>query len=294
MTSKVDIRLVSLLFSADNSQKHYRPSTEFYSRSRDLTSIIEKRLSLHRDLTNQQQQNKILNTQLGRLQALANIGTTTCMIAHEINNLLTPLASYAALALNNPEDKVLTEKALRKTALSCERASKIMKTMLTVANGKGREKENVRLIDLVEEIFDCLCRDFAKDGITVEIRIPKDLTVCAVPIQIQQVLMNLILNARNAMLPKGGVLTIEAGDTADAVGIKVSDTGIGIRPADLNRIFEPFFTIKADDKSPSGKCGTGLGLTLCKKMIDEHGGRISVESEPSKGSTFTVTLPKSQ
>ena len=257
-----------------------------------MTSIIEKRRSLHKHLANQQQKNNALKSQMTQLQALSNIGTATCMIAHEINNLLTPLASYAALALNNPDDKALAEKALQKVVRNCERASKIMESMLAVANGETQEKKNARLITLVEEIFTCLCRDFAKDGITVNMQIPKDLTVCAVPVQIQQVLMNLILNARNAMLPTGGILTIKARDTTDTVQIEVTDTGCGVEPADLKNIFEPFFTAKADKKSPFQHLGSGLGLAFCKKIIDVHNGCISVESKPDEGTTFKITLPK--
>ena len=257
-----------------------------------MTSIIEKRLSLHKDLASQQQQNEALKYQISQLQAFANIGTATCMIAHEINNLLTPLASYATLALNNPDDKSLTEKALQKAARNCERASKVMESMLTMANGEAQEKKNARLIVLVEEVFTCLCRDFSKDGITVKIRIPEDLTVRAVPVQIQQVLMNLILNARDAMLSHGGILTIEAKYTTNAVQIKVCDTGSGIEPVDLEKLFEPFFSTKADKNSSPQQSGSGFGLVFCKKIIDAHGGHISVESKPAKGSTFKITLPK--
>jgi len=257
-------------------------------------NTISKRLCLHKQLANQQQLNNELELQITRLQALANIGTATCMAAHEINNLLTPLANFAALALENPADKPLAEKALEKTVRNCQRASKIMESMLTMASGKSREKKNTRLIALVEEIFTCLCRDFAKDGITVKTEIAEDLTVWAVPVQIQQVLMNLILNARDAMLPSGGILTIKAMDTRDAVQIEIRDTGCGIKPADLNTVFEPFFTTKSHRNSPRGHTGCGLGLVFCKRIIDGHGGRISVESEPEEGTTFKITLPKSQ
>ena len=154
-----------------------------------MTRIIAKRNSLHKNIAEHQQQNKALKLQIGQLQALANIGTTTCMVAHEINNLLTPLGSYAELALNNPDDMALTEKAFQKVTQNCKRASKILESMLAVANGESQEKRQSRLVGMVEEIFGCLCRDFAKDGITVNTQIPVDLTVWAVPVQIQQVLM---------------------------------------------------------------------------------------------------------
>ena len=259
-----------------------------------MTRIIEKRLSLHKNLANQRQQNTTLKLQVSQLQALANIGVTTCMIAHEINNLLTPLANYADLALNNPNDRPLADKALQKTAKNCRRASEIMKTIMAMASGETRQKKSTRLITLIEEVFTSLCRDFAKDGITVEIKVPEDLSVWAIPVEIQQVLMNLILNARNAMLPGGGILTIKTHDTTDAVQIEVCDTGCGIKPANLERIFEPFFTTRTGQKNPVDTSGAGLGLAFCKKVIDSHGGCISVESEPARGSTFKITLPKQQ
>ena len=257
-----------------------------------MTRIIEKRRSLHKHVVSQQQQNNVLKSQITQLQAFANIGTATCMIAHEINNLLTPLGSYAALALNNPNDKPLAEKALKRAVRNCERASKIMESMLAVANGQTQQKKNTRLIILLEEIFSCLCRDFTKDGITVNIQIPPALTVWAVPVQIQQVLMNLILNARNAMLPAGGTLTIKAQDITDAVQIEVIDTGCGVEPADLKNIFEPFFTAKAGKKPSNKHAGSGLGLAFCRKIVDAHDGCISVESKQDEGTTFKITLPK--
>jgi signal transduction histidine kinase len=259
-----------------------------------LASITEKRLSLHRNLKKQQQKNNALKSQLTEIQHFANIGTVSCMIAHEINNLLTPLRNYAALALDNPDDDGLTNKALQKTMRNCERASKIMDSMLGVANGQTQEKENAKLLSLVEEVFNCLCRDFAKDGITVEINIAENLTLRCVPVQIQQVLMNLILNAREAMLARGGVLIIKATDKNNSVEIEISDTGDGIKSADLKNIFETFFTTRTDKNITSEYSGVGLGLAFCKKVIEEHEGTISVESEPAKGSKFKITLPKPQ
>ncbi len=259
-----------------------------------MASITGKRLSLHRYVEEKKQENDALKSQLVQIQHLANTGTISHMIAHEINNLLTPLKNYAAVALENPDDKSFVEKALRKTVRNCERASNIMESMLALANGQKHEKKNVRLLALVEEIFTCLCRDFAKDGITVEIHIPEELTVNCVPVQIQQVIMNLILNARDAMLTHGGILRITATENNDAVKIEVSDTGEGIELADLKNIFDSFFTTKTDKNTSSEYSGAGLGLAFCKKIIEEHDGLISVESTSTIGSKFKITLPKPQ
>ena len=167
-----------------------------------------------------------------------------------------------------------------------------MESILTLANGQKQEKKYCNVATMVEEVFNCLCRDFTKDGITVNIEIPKELTINVVPVQIQQVLMNLILNARDAMLPGGGILNVKAADNGVNILLEVSDTGCGIKPENLSKIFEPFFSTKKDGKAASQGSGSGLGLVFCKRIVDEHRGTISVESEIVKGSKFRVILPK--
>ncbi|MHC4741657.1 MAG: sensor histidine kinase [Planctomycetota bacterium] len=256
-----------------------------------MASITGKRLNLHRDLERRQAENEALKSQVQGLGHLANIGVASYMIAHEINNLLTPIGTYAGLALENPDDVELGKKALGKAARNCERASKIMESMLALANGQNQEKENYPLAELVEEVFACLVRDFSKDGINVDVQISPDLQVWAVPAQIQQLLMNLILNAREAMLGRGGILGIAARSNEKELEITVSDTGVGIAASDLEKIFEPFFTTKKGSDSPSGRLGSGLGLALCKRVVEAHDGTISVQSKPQEGSTFKIVLP---
>jgi signal transduction histidine kinase len=161
-----------------------------------------------------------------------------------------------------------------------------MESILAMVNATSIEKVDTSLLPLVKGVFDCLCRDFSKDCITVEIKVPDDLKVRTVPVQLQQAIMNLILNAREAMLPKGGKLTIEAQDGVDNIVIRVKDTGCGIEQAEIGKVFDSFFTTKRK----SG--GNGLGLALCKKVIDAHNGSITVDSLPRQGTTFTITLPK--
>lgn len=258
-----------------------------------MASIIDKRLALHQRLAQQEQENTTLKSQNVQLQALANLGSATSMIAHEINNLLTPLASYASLAAKNSEDKQLVTKVLEKTVRNCERASKIMTSMLALANGQSQDIERAKVQDLIDEVFTSLCRDFKKDSITVATEVPEDLSVPCVPVQIQQVLMNLVLNARDAMHPGGGVLKIVARENGQYVELGVSDTGMGISRANQARIFEPFFTTKAGEDSPTTYSGSGVGLSFCKRVVDGHGGDISVTSKPGAGSTFRIRLPKS-
>jgi signal transduction histidine kinase len=260
-----------------------------------LASIIERRQSLHHCLAQKEEENRALKSQNLQLQALANLGSATCMIAHEINNLLTPLVSYAALAVQNPDDKKLSEKVLDRTVRNCQRAAKIMQSMLAIANGQKQERETVSVKALVEEVFTCLCRDFGKDRITVETRVDESLQFRCVPVQIEQVLMNLVLNARDAMLPGGGFLRVSAATDPDYINLMVSDTGTGITPENLKNIFRPFFTTKIGADRPAGSTsGSGVGLAFCRRIVDAHGGQITVQSQVGQGSTFTVRLPRLQ
>lgn len=257
-----------------------------------MAEILEKRYSLHKNLNSQQLLNDQLKSQIGRLQGLANVGLVSAMIAHEMNNILTPLENYALLAISNPDDKSLAAKALEKTAKNSARAGKILKSMLNIASGRLDDKSEHNLKELIDEIFDCLGRDLSKDKIKLNIQIDGDITVFGQGICIQQVLMNLVLNAREAMVGGGGLLSISAAHTTDIVTIEVGDTGCGVEQENLENIFEPFFTTKTE-QSQTSRPGTGLGLAFCRKIVDAHNGKITVQSDPSAGTVFTLTIPKS-
>ncbi len=253
---------------------------------------------MHGQLVQQQRRNEALEKDMVQLEALANLGSATAMIAHEINNLLTPLTNYAELSLKHTDDRELAERTLRRTAKNCKQAGKVMESILSLAKAGCGEKIEAPLLPMINAVFDCLCRDFTKDGITVEVLVSADLQVYASPVQLQQAIMNLVLNAREAMLPHGGKLTIAAQMDSNGALIKISDTGCGIEQSEMSRVFDTFFTTKHKKIAEQSTCGehsrtgTGLGLALCKKVIDAHGGTITVESHPGKGTTFTISLPK--
>ncbi len=258
-----------------------------------MASMIERRLSLHQSLAQKEEENRALKSQNLQLQALANLGSATCIIAHELNNLLTPLGNYAALALQNPGDQKLAEKALDKTTRICQRVSRIMQSTLAMANGQKQQRETVSAQALIEEVFTCLCRDLAKDRIQVELHVDETLQVSCIPVQIQQVLLNLVLNARDAMLPGGGFLRVSATADAEHVNLIVSDTGRGITAENLKNIFRPFFTTKSGKDCPAdSNSGSGVGLAFCRRIVEAHGGEITVQSQIGQGSTFTVRLPR--
>ncbi len=203
------------------------------------------------------------------------------------------MGTYADLALRNPQDKSLTQKTLQRAKENCERAAKVAEAVLGTANGNTQTMQQVKLTALVDDVFACLCRDFSKDGITVKKQISDDLTVSAVPVKLEQIIMNLVLNSREALLATGGgTLSISGEDCGEFVKIEVCDTGCGMDKEKAGRIFEPFFTTKGVNNDNSGRPGVGLGLAFCKKGVEEHGGTISVESEPGAGSVFTIILPR--
>ncbi len=257
-----------------------------------MKGILEKRSSMHHQLQQQRRQSDNLQAQLSRIEPLANLGLISAMIAHEMNNILTPLENYARLSLQHPEDIQLHQKTIEKTAFNAERASKILQRMLDLAKGHSDQSSWTEVRKLVDEVFGCLARNFAKDRITVVLEIPDGLQVWCDAICLQQVLMNLILNAREAMLGRPGQLTLRAGQTPELTTLEVIDTGSGILPENLDRIFDPFFTTKSP--SQYGRTGTGLGLAFCRRIIEEHRGSIEAQSRAGQGSTFTLRLPRPQ
>jgi signal transduction histidine kinase len=162
--------------------------------------------------------------------------------------------------------------------------------MLAVVNGEALEKRQCRLKQLIEEVFSCIGREFEKDSLKVKMEIPEELDILAVPVQMQQVLMNLILNAREAMMPLGGTLQITARRQQDTVIIEVGDTGCGIEQENMDKLFEPFFTTKTPE-GPAARVGSGLGLVFCKEIINSHNGTIEVDSKINQGTKFIITLP---
>ncbi len=237
-----------------------------------------------------------LHHQLMESQRLATIGTIAAVIAHEFNNLLTPIVSYSQFALQSAQsdkpDMPLICKALSKAFVSAEKAGKICASMLSLARGQS-SFDAVSIQGIVEETLIVLARDPQKDGIALRVQIQPDLYVNADRVQVEQVLLNLLINARQAMLGKGGSLTIKAALVEDQVKIQVIDSGPGIPEKLMPKIFQPFFTTKGTARADEAH-GTGLGLTICKEIVEHHHGRIQVESEVGKGTTFTVFLPSAK
>ena len=235
----------------------------------------------------------MLEQQIQSIQKLASLGTMACLAAHEYRNMLVPIINYCELALSHEDDAELARKALEKTVRHGNRAAQVVESMLGMARENNSDHRCVLVRDVIESCFDCLARDLTKDGITVKLDVPDDLEVSIVPGRLEQVILNLIINARQAMLKGGGTLTIRAERPGKdgAVSIDLKDTGCGIDIEPIERIFEPFFSTKTEADRADQR-GSGLGLSVCKTIIEAHGGEISVSSSPGRGTTFTIVLPQ--
>lgn len=252
-----------------------------------------------------QQQIDALREQLTQSHRLATIGTISAVIAHEFNNLLTPIVSYSQYALTSAQgdkpDMEIIRKALAKSYAASMRAGKICQSMLSLAKGQSSFAP-VPVQQLVDEALLVLARDPQKDGLALRVQVqPPELAVMGDAVQLEQVLLNLLINARHAMLDsgqsRGGSITIKAGDAeaepTPMVKIQLIDTGPGIPEKLMPKIFQPFFTTKGTTKKGEAK-GTGLGLAICKEIVEHHKGRIEVASTVGRGTTFSVILPKAQ
>ena len=176
---------------------------------------------------------------------------------------------------------------------SAERATTISRGMLGLARlGAGSaEREPADLAQLVQEVVLLVAKDLMKHRVRLDVKIGGSARAKIEPAQIQQVLINLLINARQAM-PRGGTvrLRVETAGGGRRVEISVTDNGVGIAPGDLRRIFEPFYSTKSGPDA-AGQGGTGLGLSVCRDIVEAHHGRIRAESRPGQGSTFTIILP---
>jgi signal transduction histidine kinase len=230
-----------------------------------------------------------LRQQLLQAQRLSSVGELASSIAHEFNNILTTITNSAKLGMRNA-DPVEKQLAFERITKAGQRAAAIASGMLGYARKSATHRQRCDVARLVEEVLVLTEKDLGKNRVQVEARYTDRPFVWAVPGQIEQILVNLVINARQAM-PNGGRLRVEVRDNpaAETAEVKVSDTGVGIQPEQLRQIFEPFFTTKLPDEH--GRGGTGLGLSVCRQIIEQHHGRIRVESVIGKGSTFTVKLP---
>lgn len=230
--------------------------------------------------------------QLLEQERLTALGQAAADIAHEIRNPLVAIGGFARRLMNRSKSDPDSAQYSRIIVDETSRLERILKDVLLFTRERELQRERLNVNDLVENVISLSESILSARSITLERRLEADLpAVIGDPDHIQQVLINMTANAEQAM-DDGGLLTIssfsESDDEATWVCISIADTGSGIEPSILGRIFDPFFSTKELG------AGTGLGLSISNKIVKEHGGTISVESVVGEGSTFTVRLPAAE
>jgi len=230
-----------------------------------------------------------LREQLLQAQRLSSVGALASSVAHEFNNILTTIINYAKVGMKT-DDPASARIAFEKILKGGHRAGAIVNSMLGYARKQTQMRVEANLAALVDEVLLLTEKDLSKHRIQIEKTYHGDPMAVIVPNQIEQIIVNLFINARQAM-PNGGRLKIDVRENTETqmVEVRIADSGMGIPPDQLRMIFEPFYTTKRPDEQGHG--GTGLGLSVCRQIIEQHQGRIRVESVVGKGSTFTLKLP---
>jgi PAS domain S-box-containing protein len=254
--------------------------------------VTERTAALEREMTERQQAEAQLRQQQAMLfqhEKLAAMGTMLASVAHELNNPLAVIMMEADLLHEERQDDTEAD-PVKSIMQAAERCMRIVRNFLTLARQHPPERQHVALNTVVKGAMELLVYGLQVDTIAIDWQLAPELPLLwADPHQLHQVIVNLATNAHHALreVPQPRRLTLTT--CYDPVGtriiLEVADTGPGIPAALQARLFEPFFTTK-----PPG-VGTGLGLPLCRGIIEEHGGSISVESQPGQGTVFRVVLP---
>jgi two-component system, cell cycle sensor histidine kinase and response regulator CckA len=230
-----------------------------------------------------------LEAQVIQSAKMSAVGQFATGLAHEFNNILSGIIGYTSFAFSRTSIESIRED-LKIVEMAAARASDLVTTLLSFSKNRENRKQLASLEEVIEDAIKLIEHTFKSDGIQIIRNYGKVPPVVMNVGEIQQVIINMALNSRDAM-SEGGLMVIKTDLDGDYVRIEFSDNGIGIPDKNLQKIFEPFFTTKKSDDS---KSGTGLGLSVVYSIVERHGGRIEVSSEIGKGTTFTVRLPNIQ
>jgi len=257
-------------------------------RSNDEIGVLAKSFNeMSRKMATDIKQLQELNSQLIRTEKLAAMGTLSAGVAHEINNPLASISSLIQMIQAKPDLDAVTKEKLALISTQITRITQVTKDMMDFARVRPAAKMPVKVDKIIETVLRLASFDKSFQKLNLEKNLTENLPeIFADTDQMQQVFLNLLLNARDAM-PEGGELRIETRQTGGEIEIEIADSGSGINEKDLKKIFDPFFTTKSAGK------GTGLGLAVCYGIITAHGGRIEVSSNESNGTSFVISLPVS-
>jgi signal transduction histidine kinase len=257
----------------------------FLKEERSLINEIARQVALVIERRQAEGEKERLQEQLRRADRLAIIGKLAAGVAHELNEPLGAILGYAQLTLREFGIPDQMGRNLEKIVKASLHAREVIRKLLLFARQVPSEQRAVQINDVVTDSLYLLESRCIKSGVKIALRLSKNLPeVSADPGQIQQVILNLTVNAIQAM-PTGGILRVITEPVEDHIRLVVEDTGIGMDPETSRQIFNPFFTTKEVGQ------GTGLGLSVVHGIITAHGGTIHVDSAPGSGTRFEVLLP---
>jgi two-component system NtrC family sensor kinase len=249
--------------------------------SKDLEQI--GRLIIFDDVTERDE----LERRLVQADKLSSVGLLAAGVAHEVNTPLAVISTYAQMLAKQVSEDDQKTKLLEKIAKQTFRASEIVNSLLNFSRTSPTTFDELPLNRVIQESLALIEHQMEKAGIRVQLELDEQLpAIKGNAGRLQQVFVNLFLNARDAMAA-GGTLTVRSFRQGDTVDVEVADTGHGIQPENVSRIFDPFFTTKA-------RKGTGLGLSVTYGIVREHGGIIEVESQPGEGTRFHLEFPSAR
>ena len=276
--------LVEVIYP-DQSKKYQDKELLFLMEEQELLKAVAQQLALIFERKEAEDRKKELETQVRHADRLATIGQLAAGIAHELNNPLGDILGFAQLAAKYPELPEQVHKDLERIAKSSMYAREIIKKILMFSRPMSPRKTRVNLNTLVEEWVGVVESQCSTKGVELSLVLEEKLPeIAGDPYQLNQVLVNLVNNAVDAM-PEGGRLTIKTFAKKDSVYLVVQDTGIGMNCETFEKIFMPFFTTKDVDK------GTGLGLSVAYGIVEAHGGSITADSTEGQGATFEIEIP---
>lgn len=282
----------TMAFNARKISSGWDPTQLILVAIADVTTEHKRASEQLKSKEHLRQETSDLERQLIASGRLVSLGTITASMAHEFNNPLRIIMGFAQDLLSETDPASPQYKSLAIIDEETRRCEKIIRSLLEFARPASAELRATDVASLVKKSIDLLANRLYKQRIEPVTEIEEHLPeVDADPQQLEQVLVNLYLNAIDAM-PDGGTLTVRAArvskssenDRADGMIISVTDTGFGIEPENVPKIFHPFFTAKK-------KTGLGLGLSICQRIVGNHGGKIDVESQLDKGTAFKIYLP---
>ncbi|HEX8736731.1 MAG TPA: ATP-binding protein [Pyrinomonadaceae bacterium] len=258
-------------------------------RSNDEIGLLAESFNeMSRKMADDIEQMKKLNEQLTRTEKLAAMGTLAAGVAHEVNNPLASISSLIQMLQRRENLDAETKEKLKLISTQITRITQVTRDMMDFARARPAAKSAVDVNAILQTSLRLASFDKAFQHLNLKTDLNENLPkVFADGDQLEQVFLNLLLNARDAM-PEGGELSVETFRSDGSIAVRIADSGVGIEEKNLKKIFDPFFSTK-----PTGE-GTGLGLAVCYGIVTAHNGKIEVESDGDGGTSFLITLPASE